>query len=93
MAVAIEPLVGRWPYQGLPAMINVARGAFARSSSWSPHPLVVAHYRELRPTNSRHLVVLRSGLFVVAHRDAFNPHAHPLAHFLRDVLFEPVPTV
>jgi hypothetical protein len=43
---------------------------------------VVAQYREATPTHSRHLHVKDDGTWSIGHVDAFNPDAHPLAHFV-----------
>jgi len=84
------PVVGRWPYVGFPPRIIMLGGEFRRAEWKWPKQGIVAQYREAVPTGSRHLYVLRSGQYVVSHRDEVNPDmGSPGDHFVRDVMKRP----
>lgn len=86
----VPPMKGRWPFAGFPDVVSVMGGTF-RKARWSwPRPGVVMQYREAVPSNSRHLFVLKSGAYVVSHKDEVNPDlASPAEHFIRDVMKRP----
>jgi hypothetical protein len=66
-------------------------GGTFRKTKWNwPRPGVVMQYREALPHDSRHLFVLRSGTYVVSHRDEVNPDlASAAEHFIQDVMKRP----
>jgi len=87
MASPIEPLEGSWPFSDLPPSVTLGGRRFARSFGLQKEGgVIIAHYRESVPRWSLHLYVLQGGRYVADHVDEFNPHAHPVRHFLADVV-------
>ena len=86
MATPIEPLEGAWPFSGLPPIVTLGDRRFTRSIGLKNRDGVIAQYREAVPQWSLHLYVLEGGRYVIDHVDEFNPHAHPVRHFLADVM-------
>lgn len=78
------PIVGRWP-GGSPELVELCGIRFRRARRWTQsYRGCVAQYREDVPRNSAHLLVLGDGTFRIDHRDAFNPDASPVSHFIAD---------
>lgn len=80
-----EPVYGSWPFLWLPPVVSLGERRFTRSVGRAI-PGVIAHYREAVPRQSHHLYVLETWEYVIDHADDYNPHAHPVRHFLSDVL-------
>lgn len=84
------PITGIWPIVGFPAIVHILGAEFRRAEWKWPKKGIFAQYREAVPTNSRHLYVLRSGRYIVSHRDEVNPDmGSPSDHFIRDVMKRP----
>lgn len=90
-AVPITPPIrGRWPGPDFPETVTMA-GRLFRKAGWAwPYTGVVAQYREAIPVNSRHLLVLDDGSFIIDHYDEANPDAGAaIDHLIKDVLKRP----
>lgn len=85
MAAPIEPIHGKWPFLWLPPIVSIGERRFTRSVGIKTEG-VIAHYRESVPRRSLHLYVLSDWHYIIDHEDDFNPHAHPVRHFLADVM-------
>lgn len=84
------PIRGRWSAPGFPAEVTMA-GRLFRKANWQwPYTGVVAQYREAIPVNSRHLLVLDDGSFIIDHYDEANPDSGAaFEHLVKDVLKRP----
>lgn len=90
-AVAITPPIrGRWPGPDFPDTVTMS-GRLFRKAGWKwPYTGVVAQYREAIPVNSRHLLVLDDGTFIIDHYDEANPDSDAaFKHLVKDVLKAP----
>jgi hypothetical protein len=84
------PLTGRWPFVGFPPRVDMLGNSFHLAKWKWPKAGIAAQYREARPTNSRHLYVMKNGDYVVSHSDEVNPDmSSPADHFIRDVMKRP----
>ena len=84
----IIPLVN-FDAKNPPKRIRLGGIVFQLSAGLSHGRKVIAHYREDVSRNSMHAVILAKGARYearIGHRDSYNPHYHPLWHWLEDVI-------
>jgi hypothetical protein len=82
----VEPAItGAWTFQGFPPAVSLLGTTFVRAQwAWPLYSGVVAQYRQDVPTNAMHLLIYRSGQYVIEHLDEINPSRDPLGHAVVD---------
>lgn len=87
--IRIQAITGRWPWpDNYPELIFFEDRRFCLASWAWPYSGVAAQYREDRPENSAHLLVLSDGTYRIDHLDEANPdHGRVGQHFFRDTPF------
>lgn len=77
------------PFKRLPGAFTVGNRLFSASSGINPKVKgFQGHFREDKPTASAHGYVFKKNgalWLCIDHIDKFNPHYHPVKHFVFDV--------
>jgi hypothetical protein len=81
-----QPVTGKWPFKGFPAVVQLLGRRFTRTSWEWPYPGVAAQYREDVPAHSLHILVRNDGTWSADHVDEANPdHGFVLQHAAVDL--------
>lgn len=81
----LEPIYGDWSVNDFPDRIEIDGQPFVRAIRKQPYSGVIEQYREEKPRDSMHLLVLDDGRWRIDHVDDYNPDmGHPVRHFLID---------
>jgi hypothetical protein len=67
------PLIGQWPWSSFPQIISFA-GNLYQLARWAwPYEGVSAQYRQVVARNALHMLVYKTGQYIVSHADEYNP--------------------